>query len=97
VRLPRLIGHGRALDLLLTGRRIPADEALRIGLVNRLAPPGTALAAAIELAQQIAALPQDGLRATRDTAIGQWSLSEDQALLAEVRRGLTGTALTAPA
>lgn len=97
VRLPRLIGHGRALDLLLTGRRVPAEEALRIGLVNRLAPPGMALEAAIELALQIAAFPQEGVRAARDTAIDQWSLSEDQALLTEARRGLTGTALAAPA
>jgi enoyl-CoA hydratase len=97
VRLPRLIGHGRALDLLLTGRRVPAEEALRIGLVNRLAPPGMALEAAIELALQIAAFPQEGVRAARDTAIDQWSLSEDQALLAEASRGLTGAALAAPA
>jgi enoyl-CoA hydratase len=97
VRLPRLIGHGRALDLLLTGRRVAADEALRIGLVNRLVSPGTALTAAIELARQIAAFPQDGLRAARDTAVDQWGLSEAQALLTEARRGLTGAALAAPA
>ncbi len=90
VRLPRLVGQGRALDLLLTGRQILADEAFRIGLVDRLTPPGTALAAALELAQQIAALPQQGLLAARDTAISQWGLSEDQALLAEARRGLAG-------
>jgi enoyl-CoA hydratase len=94
VRLPRLVGHGRALELLLTGRRIPAEEALGIGLVNRLAPPGTVLAAAIGLAQEIAALPQAGVHAARDTAIDQWSLSEDQALLAEARRALTGARVT---
>ena len=57
---------------------------------------GTALTAAIELARQIAALPQEGLRAARDTAIGQWGLTEARALLAEVRRGLAGAVPTMP-
>jgi enoyl-CoA hydratase len=87
-RLPRLIGQGRALDLLLTGRRVPAPEALQMGLVSRLAAPGTALQAALDLAQQIAAFPQDGLLAARDTALGQWSLSQEQAPRAEAYRGL---------
>jgi enoyl-CoA hydratase len=90
VRLPRLIGQGRALDLLLTGRRVPAAEALQIGLVTRLAAPGTALQAALDLAQQIAAFPQDGLLAARDTALGQWDLGQAQALRAEAQRGLRG-------
>ena len=87
-RLPRLIGQSRALDLLLTGRRVPAAEALQMGLVSRLAAPGTALQAALDLAQEIAAFPQDGLLAARDTALGQWSLSQEQALRAEAQRGL---------
>lgn len=65
--------------------------------MNRLVSPGTALTAAIGLARQIAALLQDGLRAARDTAIDQWGLSEARALLTEVRRRLTGSALAAPA
>src|SRR5512139_1220584 len=88
VRLPRIVGHGRAMELLLTGRRIEAAEALAIGLVNRLTEPGTALEAALELAGQLAALPQEGLRAARETAIAQWGLSEAAALTAEARRAL---------
>jgi enoyl-CoA hydratase len=88
VRLPRIVGHGRAMELLLTGRRVEAAEALAIGLVNRLAEPGTALEVAVELAERIAALPQEGLRAARDTAIAQWGLDEASALSAEVRRAL---------
>lgn len=88
VRLPRLIGHGRAMDLILTGRAVAADEALRIGLVDRVVPHGTALAAAIELAEQLARLPQRCLRNDRLSALHQWDLDTDDALRFELRQGL---------
>src|SRR5438045_905696 len=65
VRLPRLIGHSHALDLILTGRGVSGDEALRMGLANRLCPPGEALTVALELAQQLVVLPQVCLRSAR--------------------------------
>lgn len=80
VRLPRLIGMGHAMDLILTGRRVDADEALRIGLCNRVVPPGASLEAALVLARQLAAFPQATLRADRLSAYRQWGLSLDQAL-----------------
>lgn len=88
VRLPRLIGQSRALDLILTGRPVNAEEALAIGLANRIVPPGSALAAAIELAKSIAAFPQLCLRNDRLSALEQWDLSEDEALQNETTRGL---------
>jgi enoyl-CoA hydratase len=87
VRLPRLIGHSRAMDLILTGRPVGAPEALAIGLANRLAPPGGALAAAIELAEQLAGFPQRCLRSDRESAIAQWDLSEAGAIAHEFTGG----------
>lgn len=88
VRLPRMIGHSRAMDLILTGRGVPADEALQIGLVNRVVESGKTLEAALELARSLAEFPQQGLRHDRLSACEQWSLSWDQARDNEMRHGL---------
>lgn len=88
VRLPRLIGHSHALDLTLTGRGVSGEEAVRMGLVNRSVAPGTALAAAIQLAQEIAALPQGCMRRDRRSSYDQWDLSLDDALAHETALGL---------
>ncbi len=88
VRLPRLIGLSRALDLVLTGRAVPAEEALHMGLVNRVVPPGTARAAAEALAHQLAAFPQACLRADRMSAYAAWDAPMERAIQAEFERGL---------
>jgi enoyl-CoA hydratase len=80
VRLPRLIGHSRAMDLILTGRAVDADEALAIGLANRVVPKGQARQAAEELAAELAALPQLCLRSDRQSALNQWGQSEAEAM-----------------
>jgi enoyl-CoA hydratase len=92
IRLPRLIGHGRAMDLILTGRAVPAIEALQIGLIERLVAPGTALQEAQEIARRLAEFPQAALRADRRSAVHQWSLSFEDAVLAEYRGGLEAIA-----
>ena len=88
IRLPKLIGHSRAMDLILTGRPVDATEALSIGLANRLSPRGEALKTAIALAKEIAAFPQACLRNDRASALAQWDLTEDQAIENEVMLGL---------
>jgi enoyl-CoA hydratase len=88
VRLPRLIGHSRAMDLILTGRAVAADEALQIGLANRVVADGQALPAALELAEQLCRFPQTCLRSDRLSACEQWGMSVDDALGNEFRRGM---------
>lgn len=80
VRLPRLIGHSRAMDMILTGRAVAADEAQAIGLANRVVPQGQSRRAAEELAAQLAALPQQCLRSDRLSALHQWGTTESEAL-----------------
>jgi enoyl-CoA hydratase len=88
VRLPRLIGQSRAMDLILTGRPVDANEALQIGLANRLAPSGGALEAALALARQLSAFPQACMRNDRASALDQWSLDWDAATRREAELGL---------
>jgi enoyl-CoA hydratase len=87
VRLPRLIGESRAMDLILTGRAVGAEEAFAIGLVNRVVPPGTAVTAAERLAAELAALPRDCLREDRASTLEQHALDEPAALANELRHG----------
>jgi len=88
IRLPRLIGHSRAMDLILTGRGVAGDEAVAMGLVNRLTEPGGALPAAVALGHELAALPQGCLRRDRRSAYEQWDLSWDDATTNETRHGI---------
>lgn len=83
VRLPRVVGHGRAMDLILTGRKVEADECLSIGLANRVCDDGKALETAMEIAGQLARFPQGCMRADRLSAIRQWSHDPAAALVGE--------------
>src|SRR6516162_6143254 len=92
IRLPRLIGHSRAMDMILTGRGVSGEEAERIGLANRVVEPGQALNEARRLALELARLPQAALRGDRLSAIEQWGLGWDQAVLNEFRLGMAALA-----
>jgi enoyl-CoA hydratase len=94
VRLPRIVGLGRALDLILTGRAVPAAEALAMGLVSRVVPAGESRGAAEALARELAALPQACLRSDRESTLEGLSLAEDAAMASEFGHGLS--ALAAP-
>lgn len=88
VRLPRLIGHSRALDMILTGRGVDAEEALSMGLCNRLCEPGDAVTTALALARTLADFPQTCMRADRLSSYQQWDLSLDSALRGEFKGGI---------
>lgn len=101
IRLPRVVGHGRAMDMILTGRAVGAEEALVFGLIDRLFPEGSALEKAEQLAHEIAAMPQMCMRADRLSANNQWTASSMTAALREEavggaaplrREGLAGAA-----
>ena len=92
VRLPRLIGLSRALDLILTGRAVDAGEALAIGLVHRVVPTGSALMAAVELAERLSKHPQKALRGDRLSAYEGWGLDLQPAMRNELRHGLASLA-----
>ncbi len=96
VRLPRLIGHSHALDLILTGRGVEGDEALRMGLANRLTEPGEALPAAVALARELAGLPQTCMRMDRRSSYEQWDLPVDAAIDNELALGRVSDARTRP-
>ena len=87
-----MIGQSRALDLVLTGRAVSGEEALQMGLVNRLVDPGKSLAVALELAHALAAFPQHGLRADRMSVYEQWPLPWDEARRNELKHGLRALA-----
>ena len=88
IRLPRLIGHSRASDMILTGRGVDANEALAFGLANRVVPEGEALTAALQLAEAIAEFPQRCLRNDRQSMMEQWDMPIDVATANELGRGL---------
>ncbi len=87
VRLPRLIGQARAMDMILTGRPVDADEALSFGLANRVVPDGKALDAALKLAEQLAEFPQTCMRMDRASAVEQWGAPIEAALEREAELG----------
>lgn len=88
VRLPRIVGRGRALDIIMTGRKVTADEAHKIGLCERLAPSGQSLNAAMELAQEIARFPQAAVRADRQTVIETYDMPLREAMRREWVNGV---------
>lgn len=88
IRLPRLIGHSRAMDLILTGRPVDAEEAFEIGLANRLVPKGEARAHAVALAHELTKFPQACLRNDKRSALRQWDLEEEDAINDEMQGGL---------
>lgn len=88
VRLPRLIGHSRAMDLILTGRAIGAEEALLFGLANRVVPDGQSLQAAMALAAELSRFPQNCLRSDRLSACEQWGMNLDEAINNEFHLGV---------
>jgi enoyl-CoA hydratase len=92
IRLPRVVGHGRAMDLILTGRAVDAQEALAMGLVNRVVPRGTAREAAEALAAELAKLPQGAMRGDRLSAYEQWDLEYGAALENELKHGMKALA-----
>ncbi|MFI7671864.1 crotonase/enoyl-CoA hydratase family protein [Nocardia sp. NPDC049526] len=92
IRLPRIVGTGRAMDMVLTGRAVAATEALQIGLVNRVVPNGESRNAAEQLAAELAALPQTCLRSDRMSLLEQDGMDEEAALVNEYRHGLKSLA-----
>jgi enoyl-CoA hydratase/carnithine racemase len=88
IRLVRLLGHSHALDLILTGRGVSGEEALQMGLANRLVPTGRALEEALALGREIASRPQAALRSDRLSSYEQWELGLEQALALEYRHGM---------
>jgi enoyl-CoA hydratase len=88
IRLARLVGHSHALDMIITGRGVAGEEALRMGLANRLVPTGRALPEALALAHEVAARPQAALRSDRLSSYEQWSLTLEEALANEFRHGM---------
>ncbi|KJE96104.1 enoyl-CoA hydratase [Capsaspora owczarzaki ATCC 30864] len=97
-RLPRIVGHGRAMDMILTGRAVDAKEALGMGLVTKLVPKSQDVRTAAEqLAEQISAFPQECMRRDRASALQQWGMSEKDALHNEFQHGLVSLAAGAQA
>lgn len=88
VRLPRLIGQSHAMDLILTGRGVAGDEAVMMGLVNRLVDDGSALNEAVALGESLGEFPQGCMRSDRQSVLDQWGLAHDDAMANEIRLGL---------